>query len=172
MLSLIRVRILKFKSFVPFWRWLYFSSSDFECQELIKQRFWQRLWSVYIRWNQRDFHQFSWNPAFSDVIFINEFNLFTPTADFLFLTLKSWFYSCIHPANIADVHFHSLSFTLASPHTTKAKNPILLFLLLKNFIYDLWLVRCSFLTCEETHVTYQNLCSSLQINFFFKFSLE
>ena len=48
---------------MPFWRWLYFSSSDFECQELIKQRFWQRLWSVYIRWNQRDFHQFSWNPA-------------------------------------------------------------------------------------------------------------
>ena len=93
---------------MPFWRWLYFSSSDFECQELIKQRFWQRLWSVYIRWNQRDFHQFSWNPAFSNVIFINEFNLFTPTADFLFLTLKSWFYSCIHPANIADLHFHSL----------------------------------------------------------------
>ena len=61
----------------------------------------------------------------------------------------------------------SLSFTLASPHTTKAKKPILLFLLVKNFIYDLWLVRCSFLICEENHLTYQNLCSSLQINFFF-----
>ena len=27
--------------------------------------------------NQSDFHQFSWSPAFSDIIFINEFNLFT-----------------------------------------------------------------------------------------------
>ena len=27
--------------------------------------------------------------AFSDIIFINEFKLFTLTADFLFLTLKS-----------------------------------------------------------------------------------
>ena len=30
-----------------------------------------------------------------------------PTADFLFLTLKSWFYSCMQPANSADIHFHS-----------------------------------------------------------------
>ena len=73
-----------------------------------KQRFWPRLWSVCMRWNLSDFHQFSWNPAFFDIIFINWFNLFTQTTDFLFLTLKSWFYSCRQPANIADIHFHSL----------------------------------------------------------------
>ena len=51
------------------------------------------------------------------------------------------------------------------PHH-KGKKPILLFFLVKNFIYDLWLVRCSFITCEKNQLTYQNLCSSLQINFF------
>ena len=36
-----------------------------------KHKFRQRLWSVCMRWNQSDFHQFSWNPAFSDIISIN-----------------------------------------------------------------------------------------------------
>ena len=49
-----------------------------------KHRFTLRLWSVCIRWNQSGFHQFSQSPALSDIIFINEFNLFIPTADFLF----------------------------------------------------------------------------------------
>ena len=57
-------------------------------------------------------------------------------------------------------------------HSTKAKKPKLLFSLVKNSVYDLWLVRCSFFTCEENHLTYLNLCSFLQINFLFKFSLE
>ena len=57
-------------------------------------------------------------------------------------------------------------------HSTKAKKPILFFSLVKHFVYDLWLVRCSFFTCEKNHLTYPNLCSFLQINFLFKFSLE
>ena len=57
-------------------------------------------------------------------------------------------------------------------HSTKAKKPKLLFSLVKNSVYDLWLVRCSFFICEENHLTYLNLCSFLQINFLFKFSLE
>ena len=155
---------------MPFWRWLYFSSSDFECQELIKQRFWQRLWSVYIRWNQRDFHQFSWNPALFLWRYLHKWIYLVYTNSWLLVfNLEVMILQLYTPSKHC---WRSLSFTLASPHTTKAKHPILLFLLLKNFIYDLWLVRCSFLTCEETHVTYQNLCSSLQINFFFKFSLE
>ena len=46
----------------------------------------QFAWGM--RQNQNDFHQFSWSPA-----------------DFLFSTLKSWFYSCQQPANLADIHF-------------------------------------------------------------------
>ena len=42
-----------------------------------------------MRRNQNDFHQFSWSPAFSDIIFIDESSLFAPMADFLFLNLKS-----------------------------------------------------------------------------------
>ena len=80
--------------------------------------------------------QLLWSPAFSDIIFLNESNLFTPTADFLFLTLKSWFYSCMHQANTVDIHF-------GKPPHHKAKKPILFFSLVKNFIYDLWLFRCS-----------------------------
>ena len=41
-------------------------------------RFRQRLWWVPKRWNQSDFHKFSWSPA-----------------DFLFSTLKSQFYSYV-----------------------------------------------------------------------------
>ena len=73
-----------------------------------KHRFRQRLLSVCMRQNQSDYHQFSWGPALSDIIFWNESTLFTPTAYYLFLTWKSWFYSCTHPADIADIHFHSL----------------------------------------------------------------
>ena len=109
-----------------------------------KHRFQQRLWSACMRWNQSDFHQFSWSPAFSDIIFIHKFNLFTPTADFLFLTLKSWFSSCMQPAKIADIHF-------GKPPHLKGKKPILLFSLVKNFISNLWLVRCLFFTCEKPY---------------------
>lgn len=55
-------------------------------RDWLKHRFGQRLWSVSMRQNESDFQQFS--PAFSDIIFINEFNLFKPMADFLFLTLN------------------------------------------------------------------------------------
>ena len=65
-----------------------------------KHRFRQRLWSVCVKQNQNDFHQFSWSPT-----------------DILFSNSKSWFYSCQEPVNHADIH----SFTLASPHNTKAK---------------------------------------------------
>ena len=68
-------------------------------------------------------------------------------ADFLFLTLKSWFYSCTHPTNIADVNFHSL--LALAPTPQKQKKPILLFSLVKNFISDLWFIRCLFLTYEK-----------------------
>ena len=103
-------------------------------------RFRQRLWPVCFRQNKSDFHQFSWSPAFSDIIFINESNLFTTTDDFFFLTLKSWFYSCMPPANTADIHFHSL-WEASTPQ--RQKRPILFFSLAKNFIQDLWLFRCS-----------------------------
>ena len=73
-------------------------------------------------------------------IFINESNLFTTTDDFLFLTLKSWFYSCMPPANTADILFHSL-WEASTPQ--RQKKPILFFSLTKNFIQDLWLFRCS-----------------------------
>ena len=67
---------------------------------------------------------------------------------------------------------HSLLFTLASPHTTKAKKPIQLFSLVKNFIYDLWLVRCSCLTCEET-IQPIRICEEYCKSYIFiKFSLE
>ena len=65
-----------------------------------KHRFRQRLLSVCMRQNQSDYHQFSWSPAFSDIIFWNESTLLTLTAYYLFLTWKSWFYSCTHPADI------------------------------------------------------------------------
>ena len=42
-----------------------------------KHRFRQRLWSVCVKQNQNDFHQFSWSPT-----------------DILFSNSKSWFYSC------------------------------------------------------------------------------
>ena len=51
-------------------------------------RFRQRL-RVSKRWNQNDFHKFSWSPA-----------------DFLFSTLKSQFYSCQQPENLANIYFH------------------------------------------------------------------
>ena len=63
--------------------------------------------------------------------------------------------------------WYSLSLTLASPHKTKAKKPTLFFPVVKNFIFNLWLVRWSFLNCEKNHPTYKNLCSLLQILFCF-----
>ena len=51
-------------------------------------RFRQRL-RVSKRWNHNDFHKFSWSPA-----------------DFLFSTLKSQFYSCQQPENLANIYFH------------------------------------------------------------------
>ena len=56
-----------------------------------KHRFRQRLWSVCVRQNQNDFHQFSWSPTY-----------------ILFSNSKSWFYSCQEPVNHADIHSHSL----------------------------------------------------------------
>ena len=137
------------ESFVPFWRRFHFSSLD--CK---------RLWSACLRQNQSDFCQFSWSPTFSDRIFRTEFKVLTPMADFLFLTLKSRFYSCLAPANIAVTNF-------GKPPHHKGKKPMLLFLLVKNFFYDFWLVRCLYLTCKENHPTNQNLGRLLQIIYIF-----
>ena len=137
------------ESFVPFWRRFHFSSLD--CK---------RLWSACLRQNQSDFCQFSWSPTFSDRIFRTEFKVLTPMADFLFLTLKSRFYSCLAPANIAVTNF-------GKPPHHKGKKPMLLFSLVKNFFYDFWLVRCLYLTCKENHPTYQNLGRLLQIIYIF-----
>ena len=41
-------------------------------------------------------------------------------AVFLFLTYKSWFYSCMQPVNISDIHFYSL---WQAPTLQKKKNP-------------------------------------------------
>ena len=57
--------------------------------------------------------------------------MFTPTADFLFLTLKSWVYSCTHPAYI---HFHSL---WQNPHHKGKKTQTIVFTSQK---FHLWLV--------------------------------
>ena len=84
-----------------------------------RHRFRQRLWSACMGWNQSDFHQFSWSSALSNTIFINEHNLFTPKADFLFLT-----YSCLQPTNIADIHFHSLC---QAPHYKGKKTYTIVF---------------------------------------------
>ena len=111
-------------------------------------RFRQRLWPVCFRQNKSDFHQFSWSPAFSDIIFINESNLFTTTDDFLFLTLKSWFYSCMPPANTADIHFHSL-WEASTPQ--RQKKPILFFFTGKTFHPGLVIVQMliMFFTCKK-----------------------
>ena len=136
-----------FESFVPFWSTLVPRIANI--RDWSRHRFRQRSWSVFMRWNWSDFHQFSWSPGFCDIIFIDELNLFTPKADFLFLTLKSWFFSCMQPANITHIHFHSL-WQAPTPQTFKIKKkPILWFSLVKNFIYDFWLVRYSFLKCEK-----------------------
>ena len=79
-------------------------------------RFRLRLQSVYMEAKSEWFSPILTKSSF---LFINEFNLFTPKADFLFLTLKSWFYSCVQSVNIVDIHFHSLW----QAHTTKTKKP-------------------------------------------------
>ena len=97
-----------------------------------KHRFRRRLWSVCMRWNQMIFpDSYEVHSAFSDIIFINEFKLFTPTADFLFFNLEImilWFYAA------SKYCLHSLSSTLTNPHSTKAKIPILSFSPVENFI--------------------------------------
>ena len=112
-----------------------------------KHRFRQRLWSVCVRQNQNDFHQFLWSPTY-----------------ILFSNSKSWFYSCQEPVNHADIHSHSL---WQAPTTQRQKKPILLFSVVKNFIFNLWLVRWPFLNCEKNHPTYKDLCILLQILFRF-----
>ena len=99
-----------------------------------KHRFRQRLLSVCMRQNQSDYHQFSWSPAFSDIIFWNESTLFTPTAYYLFLTWKSWFYSCTHPP--CRYCWHSLSFTLASPTPLRQTKNINIFSMVKSFTHS------------------------------------
>ena len=65
--------------------------------------------------------------------------------------------------------WHSLSFTLASLHTTKAKQAHTIFFTGKKFHPGLVIVQMliMFFTCEKNHLTNQNLCSLLWINFFF-----
>ena len=58
----------------------------------------------------------------------------TLAAGFLFLTLKSWFYSCMQPANIADIHFYSL---WQNPHHKGKKIHTIVFTGQK---FHLWLV--------------------------------
>ena len=84
-------------------------------------------------------------------------------ADFLFLTLKSWFYSCTHPTNIADVNFHSL--LALAPTPQKQKNPYYCFHWSKisSPTYD---SSDAYFSLMKNCPTYQNLCSLLQIIFF------
>ena len=106
-----------------------------------KHRFRQRLWSVCMRQNQNDFHQFSWSPA-----------------DFLFSTLNSWFYCCQQSANLADIQFHSL---WQAPTIQRLKNP-------KDFFH--WSTSNwsdAHFSIIKNHSTYQNFCSLLQITFCF-----
>ena len=69
----------------------------------------------------------------------------------------------MQPANVADIHFHSLS---QAPTPQRQKNPYYYFYRSKN----------SSATCDwpdahfqfmKNHPTYQNLCKSLQIIFLF-----
>ena len=149
-----------FESFVPFCSTLVPRIANI--RDRSRHRFRQRSWSVFMRWNWSDFHQFSWSPGFCDIIFIDELNLFTPKADFLFLTLKSWFFSCMQPANITHIHFHSL-WQAPTPQTFKIK---------KNPYYGFHWLKISFTTFDwsdthfssvKNHPTYQNLCSLWQI---------
>ena len=70
-------------------------------------------------------------------------------ADFLFLTLKWWFYSCMQTAKIADVYFYSL-WQAPTPQRQKTRT-----IVSTGKKYNLWLVRCSFLTCEENQQAYE-----------------
>ena len=56
-------------------------------------------------------------------------------ADFLFLTLKSWFHSCLQPANLANIHFHSLQ---QAPTPQRQKRPY--YLIFTNQKFHLQLV--------------------------------
>ena len=83
-----------------------------------KHRFRQRLLSVCMRQNQSDYHQFSWSPAFSDIIFWNESTLFTPTAYYFFFNLEVMILQLYASTRYC---WHSLSFTLASPTPLRQK---------------------------------------------------
>ena len=75
----------------------------------------------------KDCDQFAWGQL------LNESNLFTPTADFLFLTLKSWFYSCMHQANTVDIHFGK------PPHHKAKKTYTIFFTGQKSqYVYNAW----------------------------------
>ena len=76
--------------------------------------------------------------------------MFTPIAGFLFLTLKSRFYSCMQPANIA--------ITLAKATPQRQRKPILQFSLVKNF--------SSFLPCEKT-IWLISICAVYYISILF-----
>ena len=76
--------------------------------------------------------------------------MLTPIAGFLFLTLKSWFYSCMQPANIA--------ITLAKATPQRQRKPILQFSLVKNF--------SSFLPCEKT-IWLISICAVYYISILF-----
>ena len=101
--------------------------------------------------------QLLWSPAFSDIIFLNESNLFTPTADFLFLTILQLYAPskyCWHP--------------LWQASTPQGKKTYTIFFTGQKFYLRLVIVQMliMFLTCEKNYPTYQNLCSLLQIIFF------
>ena len=114
---------IKLKPFVPFGRDSTLVSWIAIVRNWSKHRFRQsKIVTSFMRQNQNNFHQFSWSPA-----------------DFLFSTLKSWFYSCQQPANHADIPFHSLWQALT---TQRQKNP-------KNCFH--W-SKISFATCNCSDV--------------------
>ena len=81
-----------------------------------KHRFRQRLLSVCMRQNQRNYHQFSWSPAFSDIIFWHYLvytNGLLPVFNLEVMILQLYASS--------RYCWHSLSFTLASPTPLRQK---------------------------------------------------
>ena len=87
-----------------------------------KHRFRQRLLSVCMRQNQRNYHQFSWSPAFSDIIFWHYLvytNGLLPVFNLEVMILQLYASS--------RYCWHSLLFTLASPTPLRQKKNILFF---------------------------------------------
>ena len=84
--------------------------------------------------------------------------------------LSSCFQPWIHDSTVVSNQQTLLIFTFinfSKPPQNKGKKPTLYFPVVKNFIFNLWLVRWSFLNCEKNHPIYKNLCSLLQILFCF-----